>query len=85
MALQYYVLFHNHTTGLELNEKLKERGISNVIAPTPRSLSRCCGISLLVKEEDIEEIQAIIKEYDLNILEIASIENTHDKFRDKFC
>lgn len=85
MALQYYVLFHNHTTGLELSKKLKDRGISNVIAPTPRRLSRCCGISLLVKEEDIGKIQAIVKEFNINILDIASMENTYDQFRDKFC
>lgn len=85
MALQYYVLFHNHTTGLELHEKLRERGIAAVISPTPRSLSRCCGISLLVKEEDIDEIRAIVKEFDLDILDIASLENSYDKFRDRFC
>lgn len=85
MALQYYVLFRNHSSGLELNQKLKERGISNVIAPTPRSLSRCCGISLLVREEDVATIRSIVEEYGIDILDIASLENSYDKFRDRFC
>ena len=52
--IQYYVLFPNHDNGMRLYKKLKEEGVGAVIAPTPRSASKCCGISLLVKEKDIE-------------------------------
>ena len=55
--IQYYVLFPNHDNGMRLYKKLKEEGVGAVIAPTPRSASKCCGISLLVKEKDIERIR----------------------------
>ena len=47
--VQHYVLFPNHDNGMRLYKKLKEEGVGAVIAPTPRSASKCCGISLLVR------------------------------------
>ena len=85
MSLQHYVLFNNHLTGMQLYKQLKEFGIRTVIAPTPRSLSRCCGISLLVNGDDVEAIRLYVKEHEIEIIDIASIENTHDIHRDKYC
>ena len=49
--IQHYVLFPNHDNGMRLYGILKEAGIKTTIAPTPRVASKCCGISLLVREE----------------------------------
>lgn len=43
------------------------------MAPTPRSLSLCCGLSLLVKEEDLHNIRMLIEENGM-IVDIATIE-----------
>ena len=55
--IQHYVLFPNHDNGMRLYGILKEAGIKTTIAPTPRVASKCCGISLLVREEDLDTIQ----------------------------
>lgn len=57
---RWYILFPNHHQGLRLNQELKQAGIRNQIAPTPRAASSCCGISLIVAPEDLEKIQSII-------------------------
>ena len=48
---QYYVLFPNHDNGMRLYHELKSLGIKATIAPTPRSASKCCGISLLIQKQ----------------------------------
>lgn len=85
MVLEHYILFYDHTTGVELYNRLKEQGIHTIIAPTPRSLSKCCGISLLVKEQDIKAIRHFIKVYGVNVQDITAVENSHDIYRDKYC
>lgn len=73
MKKVFYVLFNNHENGLKLNSKLKENGLQSMISPTPRSLSKCCGISLIVEENDIE------------IITIESIERDINPNRDRYC
>jgi hypothetical protein len=85
MEEQHFILFHDHTTGMELYRKLKETGIRTTIAPTPRSISKCCGISLLIKKEDLAEIRRLIEEHKIEILDIVTKENGFDIHRDKFC
>ncbi|MDU3828412.1 MAG: DUF3343 domain-containing protein, partial [Peptostreptococcus sp.] len=50
MEKVYYVLFNNHTNGLKLHKVLRSKGLTATISPTPRSLSKCCGVSLIVDE-----------------------------------
>lgn len=85
MAMQHYVLFSDHTTGMELYHLLKGNGIRTIIAPTPRSLSKCCGISLLVDEQDLDTIRNFIEINKIKILDIAAIECTNNIYRDKYC
>lgn len=83
--IQYYVLFPNHENGMRLYKKLKERQIRSVIAPTPRSVSKCCGISLLVGKEDLETIRVCVSENNIEILDIAAVEKDIDPGRDRYC
>lgn len=83
--IQYYVLFPNHDNGMRLYQKLKKEGVRSVIAPTPRSASKCCGISLLVKEEDLGKIRACVEENGIEILEIAAVEKNVNPGRDRYC
>lgn len=84
-TIQHYVLFPNHDNGMRLYQELKKLGVRATIAPPPRAASKCCGISLLVKEEDILAIEACIAEHGIEILKIAAIERDVNPHRDKYC
>ncbi|MCP1102067.1 hypothetical protein M2454_001713 [Aequitasia blattaphilus] len=81
----HYILFPNHENGMRLYKELGAIGIKTTIAPTPRSLSKCCGISLLIKKEDIEAIQKCIQEHSIEILEFAEVEKDINPNRDRYC
>ncbi|MBP7320810.1 MAG: DUF3343 domain-containing protein [Lachnospiraceae bacterium] len=82
---QYYVLFDNHTDGMALYQELKRNGLSAVISPTPRSLSKCCGISLLITEDQVEQVEEIARRCQLSYLKIDFVERTFDNQRDQYC
>lgn len=69
----WYILFPNHHEGLRLNGELKQRGIKNTIAPTPRAASKSCGISLIVLEQDLPVIDQVIGEQRINIDKIVQL------------
>ena len=81
--IQHYVLFPNHDNAMRLNRELKALGVKTVIAPTPRAASKCCGVSLLVRKEDLETIKACVKEHGIEILKIADIERDVNPKRDR--
>lgn len=66
-----YITFPNHNEGLRLSKELKEVGIKYTISPTPRSVSTCCGISLIVLEQDRGLINRLIEEKGINIEKIV--------------
>lgn len=72
-SFRWYILFPNHHQGLRLNRELKEAGIKNQIAPTPRAASSCCGISLIVEPEDLEKIQRIIEQIGVTIEKVVKL------------
>ena len=82
---EHYVLFPNHDNGMRLYRELKTLGVRAIIAPTPRVASKCCGISLLVKEKDLDVIKECIREHEIYILSIAEIERDINPKRDKYC
>lgn len=83
--ISYYVLFPNHDNGMRLYREMKENGLKCTIAPTPRETSKCCGISLLVKKEDLDQIRQIVKKKQIEILQIAEIKKDIDPNRDRYC
>lgn len=83
--IQQYVLFPNHDNAMRLYKELKNLGVRATIAPTPRAASKCCGVSLLVEEEDLEQIQNCAKEHDVEILKIVAIERDINPMRDRYC
>jgi Protein of unknown function (DUF3343). len=56
----YYVLFPNHQEGLRLHRKLREAQVKCSISPTPREASSFCGISLLVSEENVAQVEKVL-------------------------
>ena len=57
--LHYYILFQNHTDATAMYRSLKGKKMYAQISPTPRELSVCCGVSLLVHGEDVDRIKEI--------------------------
>ena len=82
--LHYYVLFQNHTDATAMYRTLKNCGIYAQISPTPRELSVCCGVSLLIHGEDVEHIKELAAEKRLNYLSIDGLNNTFDNTRHKY-
>lgn len=83
--IQHYVLFPNHDNAMRLYRELKKLGVRAVIAPTPRSASKCCGVSLMVEEKDLEEIRHTAEEKKIEILKIAGVEKDFNPHRDRYC
>lgn len=83
--IQHYVLFPNHDNAMRLYRELKGLGVRAVIAPTPRALSTCCGVSLLIEEKDIGVIKACIEKNGIDVLKIEAIERDMNPMRDKYC
>ncbi|MEG0805311.1 MAG: DUF3343 domain-containing protein [Lachnospiraceae bacterium] len=84
-AKQCYVLFPNHDNGIRLYNHLKEAEIKATIAPTPRALSKCCGISLLIQEEDVERVRSVVAFSKVEIIDIMKLEKDINPQRDKYC
>ena len=84
-TIQHYVLFPNHDNAMRLYRELKGAGVKTTIAPTPRAASKCCGVSLLVKEEDLEAVRQCVAEHDIEIWEIVEIEKDINPNRDRYC
>lgn len=82
---QHYVLFPNHDNAMRLYKELKALGVRATIAPTPRVLSTCCGVALLIREEDVDAIRACIEEHGIEVLKIEAIEKDINPVRDKYC
>ena len=83
--IQHYVLFPNHDNAMRLHRELKNLGVRATIAPTPRAASKCCGVSLLIREEDKEAVEVFIEEHGIEILKIAAIERDVNPMRDRYC
>jgi hypothetical protein len=82
--LHYYVLFQNHTDAMAMYRSLKGKGIYAQISPTPRELSVCCGVSLLVHGEDVETIEKAAADERLAYLSISGLNNTFDNTRHRY-
>lgn len=59
----YYILFPNVTEGLKLEKHLVENSIKYTIVPTPRELSKCCGICIMYASEDESSIRLVVEKH----------------------
>ena len=50
-----------------------------------RQASVCCGVSLMVEENDIPTIENVVKEKEIEILKIAAVERDVNPRRDRYC
>lgn len=81
MKYDYYILFNTHTDGLMTAKKLKENNIKYTIVPTPRQLSKCCGIAIKYEHEDEKAILDIIDKYEIKILGLYNLERKNSDIK----
>lgn len=81
----YYILFHNHTEGMALYQYIKQHGGTARICPVPRAASECCGMSLLVLPEDIEQVRSLVDESGIEIIGITELPRNINPHRDRYC
>jgi hypothetical protein len=84
---RYYILFENYDQGLALHDMLDGAGIPNRIAPAPASArgSLCCGMSLLLKPEDIDMAKAVIRQNSAAHHSIVPVKDQLKPRRDRYC
>jgi hypothetical protein len=80
----YYILFDNHTDAMEMYNTLKGEGMYAQISPTPRELSVCCGVALLIHEDEQDAVRKLADERDLRFRSIEGLNNTFDSGRHKY-
>ena len=80
----YYILFNVHTDGLAMYRAVKAAGMYAQISPTPRELSVCCGISLLIHEEDIDAIRKLAEEQHIEYVSIEGLNNEFNNQRHRY-
>lgn len=87
VKISYYITFEDYTQGLQLQELLRGENISSRIAPAPRSVQKelGCGMSLLIREEDIPAIKACIEKHGARYHDIAAVPCQMNPGRNKFC
>ena len=83
--IDYYILFHNHTEGMALYQYIRSHGAKARICPVPRSASACCGMSLLVLEEDIAAVRQCVAYSGISIAGIAELPRDINPHRDRYC
>ncbi len=83
--MQHYVLFPNHDNSMRLYRELKAIGVRAVISPTPRAASKCCGVSLMVEEKDLQIIRSCAEEHNIEILKIVEIPRDINPTRGRYC
>ncbi len=85
--LNYYILFETYTQGMALQKYLREAHISGRIAATPRSIQGelGCGMSILLKEEDVEAAKKVIEEKQAEYHDIVALPCQINPKRDRYC
>lgn len=81
----YYILFDSHEQAVQLHSQLRTAGLTSAIAPTPRAITVCCGVALLIREEDIAAVRAYLDTHSCVYRSVESIEQTFNPRRDSYC
>ena len=82
----YYILVESTTAGWALYSALKDAGCSCRIAPVPRGLQACCGMSVLVNSDAIDAVRAALNQPGMpGYIDIVEMENQYNPHRDVYC
>jgi hypothetical protein len=66
----YIVTFQNTHEAMKAERETINEKIKVVVIPTPTYITKSCGISLKIEEENIQNIVELIKSQKINVKEI---------------
>ena len=82
----FYLLVESTTQGWSLYQHLKGAGCACRIAPVPRGLQACCGMSVMVDAADMEAVRAALALSECpGYVDIVEMENQYNPKRDVYC
>ncbi|SEF98580.1 Protein of unknown function [Caloramator fervidus] len=56
------ITFDSTNFAIQCEAVLKQQGIKGNIMPTPREITKSCGISIKIFHDDLEKVKELIKE-----------------------
>jgi hypothetical protein len=80
----YYILFESHEQAVRLHGEFRAAGIRTAISPTPRAVTVCCGVSLLVEEAEIGKVRDYLASHTCTYKSVESIEQEFNAHRDRY-
>ena len=80
-----YVLFASHTDAMQLYGLARSAGLGARISTTPRQARSCCGVALLVANEEALAIQMVAEENGVPYEDIVPLPNQINPHRDVYC
>ncbi len=70
MSKYYIVTFQNTHEAMKAEREAIKNGIKVIVIPTPTYITKSCGISLKIEEENIQNIIDLIKLETIKVKEI---------------
>jgi hypothetical protein len=65
---KYYILtFENTHSAINAESVLKVNNIKGIVMPTPTFVTKSCGISLKLTEEELEKVKPLINEEKIKV------------------
>ncbi|MBQ6807871.1 MAG: DUF3343 domain-containing protein [Firmicutes bacterium] len=83
--IDWYILFFNHTDGMQMYRYLKDLALPVRISPAPRAATVCCGMSLLVTEEHIAAVRQAVEDSGIAYDRIVDLPRQINPHRDVYC
>ena len=82
----FYLLVESTTQGWSLYSFLRDAGCTCRIAPVPRGLQACCGMSVMVDAADMEAVRTALALSECpGYVDIVEMENQYNPKRDVYC
>ena len=82
--LNYYILFESHEQAVRLHGEFRQAGIQTAISPTPRAVTVCCGVSLLVRETEIDRVRDYLATHTCTYKSVERLEQEFNPHRDRY-
>ena len=73
--MEYILVFINTHNALNCEKVLENKKINITVMPTPSYISNSCGISIKIKEENLENVKELINEGSIQVKFIYDIKN----------
>lgn len=80
----YCILFDNHEQAVSLHAELKNQGFHSAIAPTPRSLTVCCGVCLMIRPEEYTGVKQYVTSHGSVYKSICEYDHDFNPKRDHY-